>query len=201
MTVVIHLRGTSGSGKSTLVKRLLDDPELAFSSEEGAPLDPNAGHKPTLLGYISATHPLGVVGRYTTPCGGCDSIKTQEEICLRVKRLSIGQQRHTLFEGLLASGLFSRYRDLAQALRQSGVEYISCIMPASLELCLQRVQARRVARGDDRPLDPKNTVAKHGAILTAHRKLLDAGVRSVVLPEGQEYEYVRDLMGLPPVAA
>lgn len=199
MTVVIHLRGTSGSGKSTLIKRFLDDPALLFANEEGTPLDPNAGSKMTLLGYVSMAHPLAVVGPYKTPCGGCDAVKTQEEICLRVKRFAVTLQKHTLFEGLLASGLFSRYRDLAQQLEQSGVQYTSCIMPAPLDLCLERLQARRAARGDDRPLDPKNTVAKHGAILTAHHKLLEAGVRSIVLPAGREYEYVRDMLGLPPV--
>jgi adenylate kinase family enzyme len=161
---IINIRGTSGSGKSTLVRRLM---------EAHGPVTPLGS--PKVQGYQCGPG-LRVVGRYTTACGGCDGIKTQDEICARVREYA--QHGHVVFEGLLASGLHSRYRDLA---REMG-GFTFAFLNTPLDVCLARVVRRRFAKGNFEPLDPSQTVAKHKVVQRVARYLEHDGFPVVWLP-------------------
>src|SRR5678815_5091805 len=101
MSLVVNIRGTSGSGKSTIVRGIM---------AKGATVIPiGEDRKPD--GYIITgplfKRPVYVVGPYTTACGGCDQITTQDEICDRIRAYStLGD---VLVEGLLMSHSFARY--------------------------------------------------------------------------------------------
>jgi predicted kinase len=162
--VTVNVRGTSGSGKSTLVRAFMGDARVAHTNAEGK-----------IEGYVSGG--VYVVGKYETPCGGCDAVPTQDEVGRRVRQ---ARERgyHVLFEGLLISGLFGeRYRDLATAC----APFLFAYLDTPLEVCLERVQARRAARGDTRPFNPHNTILKYHDVLRTRRKIEDAGFQTVTL--------------------
>src|SRR5208283_34697 len=108
---IVNIRGTSGAGKSTLVRRFLD-------TYNGQAL---RGPDGKIRGYVCrAKSEYGlqgdvyIVGSYERPTGGCDGVKTQDEICDRVREFAaLGD---VLYEGLLVSGLFGRYNALAEEL-------------------------------------------------------------------------------------
>jgi thymidylate kinase len=150
--MIINPRGTSGSGKTTVVRGIMDHYPIVnpiFNENQRKPI----GYQ--LLGHpdIKDTY---VVGSYENVCGGCDSIKTQDEICDRVRRFApLG---HVLVEGLLMSHLFSRYVGLAKELIP--IPYVWAFLDTPLSVCIERVQVRRNARGITTPLNTKNTEQK-----------------------------------------
>jgi hypothetical protein len=164
--MIVNIRGTSGSGKTTIVRRIM---ELC------GPPAPLGGTERRPYGYLLAGPgaDLYVVGSYENVCGGCDGIKTQDEVCERVRGASA--QGDVLFEGLLISHLFSRYASLAREL--SPTPFIFAFLDTPLEVCLQRVQDRRLQRKPDSPpLNPTNTIQKWHDCRRAYQKFRDAGL-------------------------
>ena len=146
---IVSLRGTSGSGKST----------VAFKMFEKFPREEIIGGDGKVKGYIvnaseaGLQHPIYVLGKYTTQCGGCDQIPTQQEAADRA--VHYHQSGHVLMEGLLASA--AGPKGAVTATIQETGEAIYAIMDTPLDVCLDRVRARRAARGDERPFNEKNT--------------------------------------------
>jgi len=148
--LIINVRGTHGSGKSTIMKTLIDRYKAVPESlaKNGRPLN--------YLFFLHNKQPVYVVGSYVTACGGCDGIQPYADIWPRVERLAtLG---HVLFEGALIS---NSYGNIGRASEIYGKNFVFAFMDTPLEVCLSRVQARRTARGDVRPLNPKNTADKH----------------------------------------
>lgn len=177
--MIVNIRGTSGSGKSTLVRQVAQLENAQRINER------IVRGRSRFDGYYNPIRGIRVVGPYTTECGGCDRVRTQDEICERVRILAALQpSAHVLFEGLLISDLFSRYRDLGQELEARGYRFIVAVLDTPLELCLERVRARRLARGNTKPFNPKNTTTKHRNIQRAAQKFRNAGIEVINL----EYE-------------
>jgi hypothetical protein len=135
--MILNIRGTHGSGKSWVVHQLLKEPNEAIDD----------------YGYYIPKWDCGVVGRYNTPCGGCDGIKSADEVVKRV-RAFYGMFRHVVFEGILVSHTFKRYSDLADEL--PGFWFLFLDTP--LATCISRVKARREEKGNDKLLDPTNVI-------------------------------------------
>lgn len=144
---VLDVRGTHGSGKSTLVRKILETYEAKAVTENGE-------H----LGYYAAAIDCGVIARYTETGGGCDGIKTADEVVRRVK-LFHSRYRTTVFEGVLVSHTFSRYARLADELGRENYWFLFLNTP--LETCISRVERRRRAKGNLKSLDPKNVIKDH----------------------------------------
>ena len=169
--MVINVRGTSGSGKSTIVRGIMGKGIVSFIGE---------GRKPD--GYIvqipERERHIYVVGPYVTACGGCDQISTQDEICDRIRAYStLGD---VLVEGLLMSHSFARYAALDRELwYRDSTHCIWAFLDTPLELCLDRVRARREERalltGKDRgELNTKNTTDKWNDNQEVYHKFLNA---------------------------
>jgi hypothetical protein len=140
----------------------------AYSSREPIFLEEGStrplGYK--LEGY--GQRPLYVVGSYEAVCGGCDSIKTQDEIVRRVEMWApLGD---VIFEGLLLSNVFGRWNDLAYRLRPT--PFIWAFLDTPLELCLERINQRRAAKGVTEPVNPHNTTAKWTQIRSCASKVM-----------------------------
>lgn len=142
--MIINIRGTSGSGKTFTVKGLM----AKFA--EVVPLEVD--------GRISVYHcsrgvdyaPVYVVGNYHMKSGGCDRLGTPQFICdLISKYAAFGD---VIFEGLLVSRTVGRYEKLDRA---SGGNFIWAFLDTPLELCIERVNARRAATGNDKPFNPE----------------------------------------------
>lgn len=148
--MIINIRGTSGSGKSTLVRAIMNLYPLKTPIVN--PDKPKA-----ILGY-QCEHPdldkLSVVGKYETPCGGCDAIKTQDEAEYRVRRWSA--TGHVLFEGLLISHIYGRWAKVAK----EHPPFRFVFLDTPLDVCIARVEARRRDKGNTAPLNATNTIQK-----------------------------------------
>ena len=157
--MILNIRGTHGSGKSWLVHQLL--------SKGNEPITNGYG---SILGYELPWCGGSVVGKYVTACGGCDGIKTADEVCSRVREFS-KRFDHVVFEGILVSHTFKRYSALANELDN----FWFLFLDTPLAMCISRVKARRKAKGNTKPFDPRNVVKDyHNVYGTVKQKCLDA---------------------------
>lgn len=117
-----------------------------------------------------------MVGSYETACGGCDGIQPYSLIWPRV--VEYEKQGHVVFEGALVS---SSYGNIGRDSEVYGNQFVFAFLDTPLETCLQRIKLRREARGDTRPLDPKNTKVKYDNILKSIPKIRDEFCRRVII--------------------
>lgn len=181
--MVINLRGTSGSGKTTIVRGIMAKASqinpmfftgTGFIEVVGKEKKPD-GYRM----YLDGKPSVYAIGSYENTCGGCDAISSQDEICDRIRRYA--PHGHVLVEGLLMSHLFSRYAMLDRELHAKGIDFVWAFIDTPLELCLQRVEARREERRlakknppEYKPLDPTNTVDKWNDMRRVHKKCVSA---------------------------
>jgi len=149
--MILNIRGTSGCGKSTLVRMLMrtTGSRPIYSMQNGK--------SPTVVGYES-TETVDVVryvGRYATDCGGCDTIRTQDEAERRVRAWN--DKGHVIFEGLLISHIYGRWSQLAKDCKP----FLFVFLDVPLEVCIERVKQRRMTSSrSEKPFNPKNTIDK-----------------------------------------
>lgn len=181
--MIVNLRGTHGSGKSTVVRRILD-------RYEAQPEGQDKKGKP--MGYVislSNGSKLHVVGSYKNDCGGCDGIQPYSEIWPRV--VAYAARGHVLFEGALVS---SSYGNIGRDSEVYGECFVFAFMDTPLEVCLERIRQRRLARGNDKPVDRRNTENKYNSILRSIPKIRDEFQRRVVMINHRQP--VAQVMGL-----
>jgi hypothetical protein len=178
MSLVVNIRATNGGGKTTIMRKLIEN-------FEGQPILTDAGK---IEGYLLNTG-TRIVGRYETPTGGCDGIKTQDEICALVRKYAaLG---NVVFEGLLVSGLFSRYSALADSMPSD--KFIFAFLDTPLEKCIAQTLGRREAKGNTKPFDPYKTLEpKFRAILASRQHLEEAGKDCRTLDHTRAYETIID---------
>ena len=169
--MLINIRGTHGAGKSAML-------HLLIQSGDGKPV---FGHMGVVRPEAYECHmdgvarPMYVLGPYLTPCGGCDAVQPYALVSKLIR--SYQPKGHVLFEGALVSTTFGEVGQTLAEYADSLVAYLD----TPLEICLQRVKARRKERGDERELNPANTVSKHKSIQRTWPKFEAAGVRVVSL--------------------
>jgi hypothetical protein len=126
---------------------------------------------------------LRVVGRYTTDCGGCDGIQPYSLIWPRV--CEYAKLGHVLFEGALIS---CSYGNIGRDSEVYGNRMVFAFLDTPLEVCLERVRKRREAKGNFKPLDPKNTLSKFESIQRSIGKIRDEFRRRVVIVDYKKAE-------------
>ena len=139
--MIINIRGTNGSGKTWTVRQLIN----AYAAT------------PIMCGKYIEGYQCGgarVVGRYDRPSGGCDAIKTQDEVCNLVR--SYSAHGPVIFEGLLVSGIFDRYRKLSSEY----IDYRWVFLNTPLDICLGNISARRMQVGKSKEFDPVNVISE-----------------------------------------
>jgi hypothetical protein len=163
---IFDIRGTHGSGKSWIVWQLLSRPGV-IPIAEGT----------THLGYYVPDLKMAVVGKYASPCGGCDQVGSADEIVRRIK-LFASKYKRVVLEGILVSHTFSRYSRLALELGNDDYHFLFLDTP--LASCIARVRSRRKERGDKRPFNPHNVIHDHKQIWTNTRKRCIVAGHSVI---------------------
>ena len=182
--MLISLRGTSGSGKSTVVFTLMKNYFTEKIMGEDGKLEGYRIHVPSL------EKPVYAVGRYETPCGGCDSVPTQAEIVRRVEKYRQAGG-HVIFEGLLASGGYGTVGALSEKYPD---EYIFATLDTPYDVCVARVLSRRAAAGNDKPFNEKNTKSKFDSTRNVMRRVLAEGRKAVWIDHTRAVEQVLELM-------
>lgn len=186
--MMINLRGTSGAGKSTVVR--------GFMSHVQAHMDVILPHFITgrrQPWYYSGTapRPWRALGHYETACGGCDTIKTVDEVYRLVQDgLEAGQA--VLFEGIMVQDDVRR----AVAFNQQFHDMHVIALTTDIEECLRAVRSRREARGDPRPLNEKNTRGRAASLERTLRRLRDGGVAVEFHDREAALQRVIDLVSL-----
>jgi len=147
MNLIIKLHGTSGSGKTTVARTLMSDSQVT-------PILNQANRKPEAYHcfHILLAQPLYVLGPYTATCGGLDSLNDVDE---HMRLLATyAQLGHVFYEGLLGSEYYGRIGKLSE---QWGDRHIFAFMDTPIDICIDRIKARRLAAGNDKPLNEANT--------------------------------------------
>jgi hypothetical protein len=170
--LVINPRGTSGSGKTTIIRGIME------KATKKVALGDNPRKPEGYVLDLPGKHTTFVLGSYENTCGGCDTIKTQDEIVERVIRYAVGPEfaipsapTNVLFEGLLMSHTFARYAALDRLLNTKGVHCIWAFLDTPLEVCLERVNQRRQERtAGAEPVNPHHTSEKWNGNRATFRK-------------------------------
>jgi hypothetical protein len=164
--VILQLRGTSGSGKSTAMRAF-----MSLVEETSGPWTPAyaEGRKKPLY-YRHLQRRLAVLGHYESQCGGTDTIGSAREVFELIQSLP-AKIEHVICEGLLLS------EDVKWTSRLPDCTVLFLNTP--LETCLRQIEGRRKEKGNEKPLDPKNTVNRVATIERARVRLTEAGVRCI----------------------
>jgi hypothetical protein len=112
---------------------------------------------------------LYVLGLYNSQCGGCDTLTAGQQISLIHHYASQG---HVFYEGLLGSEYYGR---LGEASEPYGNRHVFAFLDTPIELCIERVKARRLAKGNAKPLNEENTRNRVRKILMLRQKLITQG--------------------------
>jgi hypothetical protein len=163
--VLIQLRGTSGSGKSTAMRKIM-------SSLVG--LEPHhVPRRKAPLFYITPKFYLPrtvVLGHYETPCGGCDTIGSARQVYELIS--TFPHDVDVLCEGLL----LSEDTKWTSQLVADGWDVRVLFITTPVERCLEWIKARRLDAGNEKPLNPSNTVNRVKVIERARNKLSASGI-------------------------
>ena len=163
---IVLIRGTSGSGKTTAAREFLNrypHEEVLDGNGKVAAYKIDAGLK----------HPVYLIGKYSNVCGGLDGVQTQLEAGNRAVYFSNKMNGHVIGEGLLQSAA-GPAGALTKAVYENG-NAVFGIMDTPLEVCIERVKARRLARGDEREFNPKNTNDKWTQTMSTAKTLAGLG--------------------------
>jgi hypothetical protein len=163
--MIVSVRGTGGSGKSYIARQVMaryDVQKPIYTSGRKRPF----GYRCTAEGHAA----LWVPGHYETACGGGDTITNVSDVFDSVNDLA-NEGMDVLFEGIISQDDVVRTADLH---RRHKLLVIYLDVP--IDVCLASIQARRDARGDAKPLNPKNTVNRLKSLASNFSRLKDAGV-------------------------
>jgi hypothetical protein len=163
--MLINVRGASGSGKSTAVLGVL-------AQCPHRPIYGALGRLPEA--YALRARQAFIIGPYTSDCGGCDRILPFALVPQLIEKYA--QQGHVVFEGLLISTFYGDIGRLMET-RDSVVMFLD----TPLEVCIERVEARRRAAGNFRPFNPKLLTQKHATIARLKDKF---GARAMSVSDG-----------------
>jgi hypothetical protein len=178
--MIIQLRGTSGSGKTTAMRQVIGvGPEWTARFSEGR-------RKPVYYVRDQAA----VMGHYSSPCGGCDTFKNYGQLKDALKSAA-REVSLILMEGLMLSD------DVLQT-----VEIHETIMPVHriyylntpLDVCIERVKGRRVAKGKDTVFNEEKLKNRHAQIERTRPRLESAGIECRLISPSQAVRYLSEYL-------
>lgn len=198
--IAINVRGTSGSGKSTVARQIM------ALYERSEPVHVEGRKRPIqyVLKGVDSGHPdLAVIGHYETACGGCDTISKDDtgrgnsaDRIFGLIQENLDAGRDVLFEGLLVSGDVTRCRKL----RDDGYDLTVVALDLTVEECLASVRARRLARGNEKPLKEDNTRRTFDRVRKTLPKLRAGGVPVLELGRAEAAARIATILGFDPAA-
>lgn len=170
--MIINLRGNNGSGKSTVARLLMDKGRQLAGSTENLKIFKVTGCK----------RPWAIVGRYTTACGGLDTLnKVNRKRIPELIQEAVDLGCNVFLEGIMLS---TYYGVVGAYTEKFGKHCVFAYLDTPLEECERRVRARRKKIGNTKPFDPtKNLYPRHSQIETNRRKIEQLHKRrTVTLP-------------------
>lgn len=177
-----NLRGTNGSGKTYVARQLLKLSNARPNQmvRHGKPL--------TYMGKLLDV-PFIVFGSYETQCGGCDTIDSVKKVAdlLHLWMKTKGEGL-VFYEGLMISHMIGT---VGAAAKEYGRDHMIGFLDTPLQVCIDRVKARRLERGNTAPFDPGRTLIKdYSAVQGAQRNALAQDFRVVAISHHSPVEQV-----------
>ncbi len=172
---ILKIHGCSGAGKTTAVRALMASCNLITKhSNEAGRLEAYQLH------HRNVEKPIFVLGSYENNCGGMDTVSSAAAaIAMVAKYAKLG---HVVHEGLLQS---TYYGAMGTDSKQYGDDYLYLFLDTDIELCLERVIARREENGSTNKFNPQLTRDKHATIERLRKRLPSLGHKVVVLKHEQ----------------
>jgi hypothetical protein len=136
--------------------------------------------------------PLRVLGHYESPTGGGDTISDGQDYIAELALHAHLEGYDCLYEGLVISSDYSRIAGF----HADGLPVGVIVLTTPLDECLASVQARRAARGNTKPLNPKTTREKHRAVLQMVPRFRAAGVPVYHVDREGAFEIAREILKL-----
>lgn len=158
-TKIINVRGSNGSGKTTLAKQLIELSNDKFLVRDRQTRKPYA----TILYDLQ----YAIVGIYPEDkaFGGCDNIKTMQEVKDIVLELVESYPGYWVFlEGMLISTTTTIYRYMLELQQSHNIVPFVVVLKSSVDGCLKRIEKRRGS-----PLERTNLVAQKCELVLKHQ--------------------------------
>jgi hypothetical protein len=144
------------------------------------------------LGYtcfLNGHRPLWVAGHYETPCGGCDTINGVDYV-YQLLYEAIARDEDVLYEGLIIAS------DVARAIELKEFDGMVIELDVPIVDCLASVMMRRNERGDDRELNPTNTMRKAKQVASQRVRFMDSGIDFRLLNREDAFIAIVNKLGL-----
>lgn len=188
--MIINIRGTSGSGKTTAIRRLME-----VLGGKGLRMKIAGRNRPIAHVYerTAGLGSIALVGSYETVCGGCDTISHYDTCFGIIRQLEDKGVERVIYEGLRQSGDVKR----ALELHNEGRDLRVLSLTTPLEECLDAVRQRRLAAGNTKEFNPKNTTTKFHLLGRSNERLREAGVRVYEVDRDEAWELLKELCCAP----
>lgn len=195
--MIINIRGTNGSGKTTLARSLITpeaQPVDLVWYDNPSKRDPE--RRSAVEGWGTPGGFLAV-GKYSTGCGGMDTIKTfdlQQEAVVKAHQLP-SPPAHVICEGVLASTVAGSWLEFFKQQEAQGRRVLVAYLDTPLELCLERIRERQRAtdRGE-REIKEDLVADKIKSIKATRSKMEFGGISTVLLRHGSAEQDLRDTL-------
>lgn len=183
--MIIQIRGCNGSGKTHAVQGVMNEygqgrrtllPIVGWGADE---LHKFAERYDEVLGtaFEIGNTTIIALGEYRDdkPSGGCDNIKTQDQVCNRLRLFRVTADV-VLFEGVIHSTIYQRYADLYDELYERGASHVQAYLDTSYEQCKVNIEARReTSRVKRKAVNEDVLTAKYRSIARTRPKFEQAG--------------------------
>lgn len=182
--MIINLRGTNGSGKSTIVKKVMS------LYENLSPLSAPGRRRP--VGYLldKPGSNLFVPGHYEIACGGCDTLKTLDQVYELINEYHPSGD-FTLYEGIMVNDDVTRAVELS---KRFPLIVISLTTP--LDECFRSIRERRESKGNMQEVNPKSTTNRYKGIKRRLERLRNAGIQVEEMDREKAFERIKELLRL-----
>lgn len=174
MTTVVKLGGTNGSGKTSVARALLE-------AMDNRHKNPVSGKPTNYFGTINGLR-WSVLGSYETVCGGMDTI-SDKHVRLQIieREMAHMQNDAVFFEGLITGKTYGAIGALSEV--KNHCKWIYAFMDTPFDVCVARVQARRLAAGNTTPFNPQRTMLPtYKAVQSTAKRAVAQGHRVLWLP-------------------
>jgi adenylate kinase family enzyme len=171
---ILKIHGCSGAGKTTAVRELMKASKVTKLRNIASKVEAY------MLDVPGAEELVFVLGSYDNNCGGMDTVSSAADAMKLVNYY--GKMGHVVHEGLLQS---TYYGAMGTDSKQYGDSYKYVFLDTPIDVCLERVVARRKSNGSINKFNPQLTKDKHATIERLRKRLPDLGHRVEILQHDQ----------------
>ena len=166
---IVNIRGCNGAGKSTVPMRMLEeDPDVFMITQSGKD-----------IATVFPNFKFVAVGKYFTKTGGVDGVKNTDTMKKIISYLNL-LPYHIIYEGILASTVFSTHRDILKGLEDGVTKRKATILNIvpPFDLIRKRILSRN---GGNNDVKWEQIEGKYKTVKKNHPKFVDAGLNSIIV--------------------